>query len=86
METTRQKITNKIIELNEQLVDFLRKYSKVERSIFPGENVFISSGDCSFEKLPSEAISIQDKLFKDSNNLMDIINVLLINSPEQYRK
>jgi hypothetical protein len=85
IETTIQKISNRLTDLNGQLSSFLVNYSNVKRIFFPGDDLISFSGDYSFEDLPSEAIVFQNKLFKDFNSQMDIIDVLVINSPSQYK-
>ena len=86
METTIQKITNSLTEINSRLISFLEQYSKIKRVVFPGDGIFLSGGDYSFENLPPQAIPIQDKLFKDFNTQMDIIEVLILKSPSQHKR
>jgi hypothetical protein len=85
MESTIEKICSRLSRLQGQLIEFLEHYSKVKRTIFPGDSFFSAYGDYSFLDLPAEAISVQNKLFKDFNLQLDIIEALIINSPSQYK-
>jgi hypothetical protein len=85
MESTIEKICSRLSILQGQLIEFLEHYSKIKRTIFPGDSFFSADGDYSFSDLPTEAISVQNKLFKDFNLQLDIIESLIINSPSQYK-
>lgn len=86
METTSQRIINRLNELKTRVIEFLSKYSKIYQSIHPGDGFISLSGNHSFEKLPKDAVHIQDKIYKDFNNLMDLIDVLIVDSMTTHKK
>jgi hypothetical protein len=86
METTIQKTTNRLLELKVQIIGLLREYSKIKRTIFPGDSFISMSGDYSYEPLPADAIPIQDRILKDFNIQINIIESLIIDSAEVHKK
>ncbi len=83
MKTAIQKIKDDLYEFKTELIEFLKNYSGVKQTIFRGDGFFSMAGNFSFDKLPEEAITVQDKLFKEFNKLVEIINILLINSTKE---
>jgi hypothetical protein len=80
MKTGSENIINSINQLESRLLDFLKTFSGIEQVIQPGDNIFFTSGNNAFKKLDSEAISIQDIIYKDYIHLCSVIEVLLADS------
>jgi hypothetical protein len=86
METTIQKTINRLSEIRDQVILLLSVYSKIKRTIYPGDGIISMSGNYSYEGLPTDAIPLQDKILKDFNIQFNIIEALIIDSAEQHKK
>ena len=86
METTIQKTVNRLSEIKDQIILLLSVYSKIKRTIFPGDGIISAYGNYSYEGLPTEAIPLQDKILKDFNIQFNIVESLIIDSAEQHKK
>ena len=82
METTIQKTINRLSEIRDQVILLLSVYSKIKRTIYPGDGIISMSGNYSYEGLPTDAIPLQDKILKDFNIQFNIIEALIIDSAE----
>lgn len=86
METTIQKTINRLAQIRDQVILLLSVYSKIKRTIFPGDGFISMSGDYSYEGLPTDAIPLQDRILKDFNIQFNIIEALIIDSAEQHKR
>lgn len=86
METITEKINIDLSSLNNELTMFIKTYSRLERIFYPGDMSFSFSGDYKFEDLNTEALPIQDQLYKKFNKIVELIEILLSDSPEKHLK
>jgi hypothetical protein len=86
METTIQKTVNRLSEIRDQIILLLSVYSKIKRTIFPGDGIISAYGNYSYEGLPIDAIPLQDKILKDFNIQFNIVESLIIDSAEQHKR
>ncbi len=84
MNSTSENLINHLKELESKLIDFLKKYSGVKRTLFPGDGRVSARGNYSFDKLDSIAIPFQDFLYKEFNKIFELIFVLILDSPQEY--
>ncbi len=86
METFVQKVNNDLGNLGVQLKNFLSSNTSIRQTIFPGDSFFSTSGNHKFEEISADSVPIQDKLFKRSNEIFEIITFLLSGSTENHAK
>lgn len=86
MKTVTKNIVEHLTSLEDRLINFLSDHSGIKRTFLPGDAIISVSGDYSFLKLSNDAVSIQDKLYKDFNKVFDIIKVLISDSPKIHIK
>lgn len=86
MNTVTENITEHLIALEKRFISFLTEHSDIKRTTFPGDAFISLSGDYSFVDLNNEAISTQDRLYKDFCRVFDIIRVLISDSPKAHLK
>ncbi|MFO7789184.1 MAG: PIN domain-containing protein [Bacteroidales bacterium] len=85
MNTAIENIVDNLEKLEKRLLDFLSAHSDVKRTDY-ADDVLSLSGDYTFIKLKPEAIPVQDRLYKDFNQVFNIINVLISDSPSNRLK
>jgi len=86
VETSIQKTINRLSEIRDRVVLLLSVYSKIRRTVYPGDGFISMSGNYSFEGLPTDAIPLQDRILKDFNIQFNIVEALIIDSAEQHKK
>jgi hypothetical protein len=84
MRTVAENIIDELAQKKGELIDFLSSHTRVKQTIFPDDNFISVKGNYSYEKLNSEAVHLQDKLFKSFNKVFEIIEVLLSESPKEH--
>ncbi|MEB2782576.1 PIN domain-containing protein [Algoriphagus sp. C2-6-M1] len=84
MKSFAKNITEKLKQLELKYSVFLSNHSKIKRIVFPNDGIFSGRGDYSYEGLKNEAISIQDRLYKDFCKVFEIIEVLISDSSKEH--
>jgi len=85
MDTFSQKIINELTSLQNETTSLLSTFSRISRRIFDTDSFFSANGNFGFDTLPSEAIPVQDRLFKTFNRVSEIISILLVNSLDKHK-
>jgi hypothetical protein len=86
METITEKINIDLAVLNDELTSFIKTHSRLRQIFFPGDMSFSTSGDSRFEDLTLDAIPVQDRLYKKFNKIVELVEMLLSDSPERHLK
>lgn len=86
MKTLGEKLIEDLYILTSKLSDFLIKYTRIKRSIYPEDNFLSVRGNYSCEHLPKIAIPTQNELYISYNKIFDIIEVLLADSVDSFQK